>query len=99
MYKIKAGSKGYYSDTLVYVKKAINGCYVPCLPEDAEYVVGKIPVETDDGTMLVDTVFEGAEVEHMDGGSVLANMQKALNILGVQTAEEPEAEGVTEDAK
>lgn len=35
----------------------------------------------------------------MDGGSVLANMQKALNILGVQTAEETEAEVVTENAE
>lgn len=27
MYKIKAEGKEYYSDTLVYVKKAANGCY------------------------------------------------------------------------
>ena len=36
MYKIKAEGKEYYSDTLVYVKKATNGCYVPCLAEEAE---------------------------------------------------------------
>ena len=43
MYKIKSEGKEYYSDTLVYVKKAPNGCYVPCLAEEAEYVVGKVP--------------------------------------------------------
>lgn len=74
MYKIKAEGKEYYSDTLVYVKKAPNGCYAPCLPEEAEYIVGKVPD---------DTVFDGASAEYLDGGAAIADMQEALNIMGV----------------
>ena len=74
MYKIKAGGKEYYSDTLGYVKKAPNGCYVPCLAEESEYVVGKVPE---------DTVFANAEVENFDGGSMTADMLEALATLGV----------------
>ena len=74
MYKIKAEGKEYYSDTLVYVKKAPNGCYVPCLVEESEYVVGKVPE---------DTVFANAEVENFDGGSMTADMLEALATLGV----------------
>lgn len=55
MYKIKAEVKEYYSDTLVYVKKAPNGCYVPCLAEEAEYVVAKVPE---------DTIFENIDAGH-----------------------------------
>ena len=74
MYKIKAEGKEYYSDTLVYVKKAPNGCYVPCLAEEAEYVVGKVPE---------DTIFGNAEIESFDGGSMTADMLEALATLGV----------------
>ena len=74
MYKIKAEGKEYYSDTLVYVKKALNGCYAPCFPEEAEYVVGKVPE---------DTIFENAEIESFDGGSMTADMLEALATLGV----------------
>ena len=74
MYKIKAEGKEYYSDTLVYVKKAPNGCYVPCLAEEAEYVIGKVPE---------DTIFENAEIESFDGGSMTADMLEALATLGV----------------
>lgn len=55
MYKIKAEGKEYYSDTLVYVKKAPNGCYVPCLADEAEYVVGKVSE---------DTIFENIDSGH-----------------------------------
>ena len=72
MYKIKAEGKEYYSDTLVYVKKAPNGCYVPCLAEEAEYVVGKMPE---------DTIFENAEIERLDGGSALAKSENDVNEL------------------
>ena len=72
MYKIKAEGKEYYSDTLVYVKKAPNGCYVPCFPEEAEYVVGKVPE---------DTIFENAEIERLDGGSALAKSENDVNEL------------------
>ena len=83
MYKIKAEGKEYYSDTLVYVKKAPNGCYVPCFPEEAEYIVGKIPIETDDGMTVEDTVFSRDSVEWVDGSITIKDMQEALSILGV----------------
>ena len=83
MYKIKAEGKEYYSDTLVYVKKAPNGCYVPCFPEEAEYIVGKIPIETDDGMTVEDTVFSRDDVERVDGSIAMKDMQEALSILGV----------------
>ena len=83
MYKIKAEGKEYYSDTLVYVKKAPNGCYVPCLAEEAEYVVGKIPIETEDGMTVEDTVFSRDAVEWVDGSLTMKDMQEALSILGV----------------
>lgn len=74
MYKITKDGKGYYSDTLVYVKKATNGCYVPCSAEEAEYIVGKVPE---------DTIFENAEIENFDGGSMVSDIQEALSIMGV----------------
>lgn len=83
MYKIKAEGKEYYSDTLVYVKKAPNGCYVPCLAEEAEYVVGKV---------LEDTIFENAEVELLDGGSALAKSESDVDELLAIVAEAVEAQ-------
>lgn len=83
MYKIKAEGKEYYSDTLVYVKKASNGCYVPCLAEEAEYVVGKVPE---------DTIFENAEIEQLDGGSALAKSENDVNELLAIVAEAVEAQ-------
>ena len=78
MYKIKAEGKEYYSDTLVYVKKAPNGCYVPCLAEEAEYVVGKVPE---------DTIFENAEIERLDGGSALTKSENDVDELLAIVAE------------
>ena len=83
MYKIKAEGKEYYSDTLVYVKKAPNGCYVPCFAEEAEYVVGKVPE---------DTVFENAEIERLDGGSALAKSENDVNELLAIVGEVVEAQ-------
>lgn len=83
MYKIKAEGKEYYSDTLVYVKKAPNGCYVPCLAEEAEYVVGKVPE---------DTIFENAEIELLDGGSALAKSENDVDELLAIVAEAVEAQ-------
>ena len=83
MYKIKAEGKEYYSDTLVYVKKAPNGCYVPCLAEEAEYVVGKVPE---------DTIFENAETERLDGGSALAKSENDVNELLAIVGEVVEAQ-------
>ena len=83
MYKIKAEGKEYYSDTLVYVKKAPNGCYVPCLAEESEYVVGKVPE---------DTIFENAEIERLDGGSALAKSENDVNELLAIVGEVVEAQ-------
>lgn len=83
MYKIKAEGKEYYSDTLVYVKKAPNGCYVPCFPEEAEYIVGKVPE---------DTIFKNAEVERLDGGSTLAKSENDVDELLAIVAEAVEAQ-------
>ena len=83
MYKIKAEGKEYYSDTLVYVKKAPNGCYVTCLSEEAEYVVGKV---------AEDTIFENAEVELLDGGSALAKSENDVDELLTIVAEAVEAQ-------
>ena len=83
MYKIKAEGKEYYSDTLVYVKKAPNGCYVPCLAEEAEYIVGKVPE---------DTIFENVEVELLDGGSALAKSENDVDELLDIVAEAVEAQ-------
>lgn len=83
MYKIKAEGKEYYSDTLVYVKKAPNGCYVPCDMDDAEYVVGKVPE---------DTIFENAEIESFDGGLTLAKSENDVDELLAIVAEAVEAQ-------
>ena len=83
MYKIKAEGKEYYSDTLVYVKKAPNGCYVPCLAEEAEYVVGKVPE---------DTIFENAEIESFDGGSALVKSENDVDELLAIVAEAVETQ-------
>lgn len=83
MYKIKAEGKEYYSDTLVYVRKAPNGCYVPCFPEEAEYVVGKVPE---------DTIFENAEIEQLDGGSALTKSENDVDELLAIVAEAVETQ-------
>ena len=83
MYKITKDGKEYYSDTLVYVKKAPNGCYVPCLAEETEYVVGKVPE---------DTIFENAEVENFDGGSALAKSENDVDELLAIVAEAVETQ-------
>lgn len=72
MYKITKDGKEYYSDTILYVKKAANGCFVPCNPEDANFIVGKVPD---------DTVFEGASAEYLDGGTELSNSKSEVNEL------------------
>ena len=70
MYKITKDGKEYYSDTIQFSKRAKNGCLVPCLPEEAEFIVGKVPG---------DTVFEGASVEVMDGGDELSKAKTEVN--------------------
>ena len=63
MYKIKAEGKEYY---------------VPCLVEEAEYVVGKVPE---------DTIFENAEIEQLDGGSALTKSENDVDELLAIVAE------------
>ena len=50
---------------------------------EAEYVVGKIPIETEDGMTVEDTVFSIAAVEWVDGSLTMKDMKEALSILGV----------------
>ena len=83
MYKITKDGKEYYSDTILYVKKAANGCFVPCNPEDANFIVGKVPE---------DTIFENAEIEQLDGGSTLAKSENDVNELLAIVGEVVEAQ-------
>lgn len=96
MYRIKSGDTVGYSESIVYVKLADNGCYVPCSREEAEGICAKIPVthKTEDGeTRTVnDTVFKtkddglhgtepSAEVEELLGAVALADADEVVNIL------------------
>ena len=65
------------------MNEAQNGCYVPCLAEEAEYVVGKVPE---------DTIFENAEVERLDGGSALAKSENDVDELLAIVAEAVESQ-------
>lgn len=96
MYRIKSGDTIEYSESIVYVKLADNGCYVPCPREEAEGICAKIPVtyETDNGEVhtISDTVYKtkddglygtepSAEVEEMLGAVALADADEVVNIL------------------
>lgn len=96
MYRIKSGDTAGYSESIVYVKLAANGCYVPCSREEAEGICAKIPAtyETEDGEVrsINDTVFKtkddglhgtepSAEVEELLGAVALADADEVVNIL------------------
>lgn len=82
MHKIRSDGKDYYSDSILHVKKAANGCFAPCAEKDSTHIVGK--VLTDNG--VEDVVFEGAEVEQFCGGESLAksktDAEELLTIIG-----------------
>ena len=78
MYRVIVdGEPDRYSETLVYIKLANNGCYVPC-EQEAEGFCVKLPYEyiDDDGELVqtvIDTVFalfEGALTGTEPVGSV-----------------------------
>ena len=96
MYRIISNGTTEYSESIVYIKLADNGCYIPCAREEAEGICVKIPVthETEDGEMrtVSDTVFKtkddglngtepSAEVEELLGAVALADADEVVNIL------------------
>lgn len=98
MYKvIKNGKSIGYSDTIVYIKLAKNGCYVPCEQNNADGFCVKIPYQyTDDDGNTVDTVkdtvfqlngkqlngSEGtASVEYVNGGLLINEANQTINTL------------------
>lgn len=106
MYKVLvAGENAGYSDTVVYIKLAGNGSYVPCDRTEAEGICVKLPTEyttEDDEVMqtIVDTVFalsagglngteEVAELEETTGSLIINEMATVLS-----AAEQALIEGV-----
>lgn len=78
MYKVTVdGLFAGYSDTLVYVKVAGNGAYVPCDPPEAGGVCVKLPYdhedeETGETVRLVEDI-----VFHLPGRELLGMEQEA----------------------
>lgn len=96
MYRIKSNGTTGYSESIVYIKLADNGCYVPCERDEADGICVKTPItyETDDGEVrtVSDTVFKtkddglhgtepSAEVEELLGAVALADADEVVNIL------------------
>lgn len=91
MYKItNNGNTVGYSETVVYIKLADNGCYVPCDEEEAESVCVKLPanIEDDEGnfvTQITDVIFdineENPQIERVNGSLVISEAEKIANIL------------------
>ena len=81
MYRVIVDGADRYSETLVYIKLAGNGCYVPCEQDEAEGFCVKLPIEytDEDGTVIetvADTVFalfEGA----LTGKETVASVEEA----------------------
>ena len=78
MYRVIVDGAEKYSETLVYIKLAGNGCYVPCGQDEAEGFCVKLPIEyTDEDGNVIETVadtvfalFEGALTGTEPVGSV-----------------------------
>ena len=96
MYRIKSNGTTGYSESIVYIKLADNGCYVPCERDEADGVCVKTPItyETNAGEVrtVSDTVFKtkddglhgtepNAEVEELLGAVALADADEVVNIL------------------
>ena len=82
MYRVIVdGEPDRYSETLVYIKLASNGCYVPCGHDEAEGFCVKLPIEyTDEEGNVIETVadtvfalFEGART----GKETVASVEEA----------------------
>ena len=97
MYKVNSNSNVYFSDTVLPIIVADNGCYI--LSEgDTGGVVAKISMETEDGTQLEDRVFRTREdglrgteplctYEQISGAQMMEVYESALHELGVETEE------------
>ena len=97
MYKVNSNSNVYFSDTVLPIIVADNGCYI--LSEgDTGGVVAKISVETEEGRQLADKVFRTREnglhgteplctYEQISGAQMMAVYESALHELGVETEE------------
>lgn len=93
MYKVTVGGVfAGYSDTVVYVKVAENGSYVPCGPAEAGGVCVKLPSEhTDEDGNTVKTAED--IVFKLPGGELLgveqeATLEETSGTLLVEQAEE-----------
>ena len=77
MYKVTVeGAFAGYSDTVVYVKVAENGSYVPCGPAEAGGVCVKLPYEhTDEDGNTVKTA------EDTSGALLVEQAEEVINIL------------------
>lgn len=82
MYRVVVdGEPDRYSETLVYIKLAGNGCYIPCGQGEAEGFCVKLPIEyTDDDGNIIETVadtvfalFESA----LTGKETVASVEEA----------------------
>ncbi len=87
-----------YADNLTYIRLHGNGCYIPCSKDEAGGFCAKMAVQSDEGTVLQDRVFQFTEgslsgeepvalAEEIDGAELLSDYETALNILGVKTEE------------
>ena len=97
MYKVNSNGSVYFSDTVLPIIVADNGCYI--LSEgDTGGVVAKIIVETPEGKQLADKVFRTREdglrgteplctYEQISGALMMAVYESALHELGVETEE------------
>lgn len=97
MYKVNSNGNVYFTDTVLPVIVAYNGCYI--LSEgDTGGVVAKISVETEEGRQLADKVFRTREnglhgteplctYEQISGAQMMAVYESALHELGVETEE------------
>lgn len=57
MYKVEfPDGKVNYFDSLVYIKKHSNGCFVPCPSEEAEGVCLKIETEDENGEKFIQDI-------------------------------------------
>ena len=93
MYKVTVeGAFAGYSDTVVYVKVAENGSYVPCGPAEAGGVCVKLPYEhtDEDGNTVKtaeDIVFkllgfeQEATLEETSGALLVEQAEEVINIL------------------
>lgn len=91
MYKVTVNGVSAYSDTAVYIKKAENGCYVPCGLLEAEGVCVKVlrQQDTEEGPVvaLQDVVYS-LEGKNLEGAAETATVAKVDGPKEIDTAEQ-----------